>query len=231
MATYKKLTETEEYKNLVATDESLQEQVEAKQDKLTAGNNITISGNTISATGTSGSGTAYSVMKGASATSDGTSGLVPAPAAGKQSYVLTGGGAFQYLGASTTTSSTALTLALIVGGVTVKSLQIPVATTTAGGLLSASDKAKLDSLDADATATAIAGQNTNYVSNIAITQSASHPDWARFTVQKGNSTQYSFDLNNATATVQGLMSAKDKAKLDAYPAYSEIEARLAALEA
>jgi len=80
------------------------------------------------------------------------------------------------------------------------------ATTSADGLMSAEDKTKLDTLSS--------GGNTDYVSNIALTQSASHPDWARFTVQKGNSTQYAFDLANATSTVQGLMSATDKANLD-----------------
>jgi len=80
------------------------------------------------------------------------------------------------------------------------------ATTSAAGLMSAEDKTKLDTLSS--------GGNTDYVSNIALTQSASHPDWARFTVQKGNSTQYAFDLANATSTVQGLMSATDKANLD-----------------
>ena len=48
-----------------------------KQNTLTAGSNIQINGDTISATDTT-----YSVMGGASAGSAGTSGLVPAPAAG-----------------------------------------------------------------------------------------------------------------------------------------------------
>jgi len=128
MATYKKLTETDEYKALVATDESLQTQVTANAEA-------------ISKLSSSGS-----------------------------------------------------------GGTTAE------ATTTTAGLMSAEDKAALDTLTS--------GQNTDYVSNIAITQEAAHPDWARFTVQKGNSVQYSFDLDNATTTVQGLMSAADKTSLD-----------------
>ena len=58
-----------------------------KQNTLTAGSNIQINGNTISATDTT-----YSVMSGASAGSAGTSGLVPAPAAGDQNKALKGDG-------------------------------------------------------------------------------------------------------------------------------------------
>lgn len=58
-----------------------------KQNTLTAGSNIQINGDTISATDTT-----YSVMSGASAGSAGTSGLVPAPAAGDQNKALKGDG-------------------------------------------------------------------------------------------------------------------------------------------
>ena len=58
-----------------------------KQNTLTAGSNIQINGDTISATDTT-----YSVMSGASSGSAGTSGLVPAPAAGDQNKALKGDG-------------------------------------------------------------------------------------------------------------------------------------------
>ena len=57
------------------------------QPKLTAGSNITISGDTISATDTT-----YSAMTGATSGAAGASGLVPAPAAGDNTKVLTGDG-------------------------------------------------------------------------------------------------------------------------------------------
>lgn len=58
-----------------------------KQNTLTAGSNIQINGDTISATDTT-----YSVMSGATSGSAGTSGLVPAPAAGDQNKALKGDG-------------------------------------------------------------------------------------------------------------------------------------------
>jgi len=55
----------------------------------------------------------------------------------------------------------------------------------------------------------------DYVTDIAVTQEAAHPDFARLTIKKGYSnTQYSVDIANASTTVQGLMSASDKTKLD-----------------
>jgi len=59
------------------------------------------------------------------------------------------------------------------------------------------------------------GSNTNYVTNVAVTQTAAHPTFVRFTIQKGGSVQYSADIANATTSVQGLMSAADKTSLDA----------------
>ena len=57
------------------------------QEKLTAGSNIQINGATISATDTT-----YSVMTGADSGTAGTSGLVPAPAAGDDTKFLSGDG-------------------------------------------------------------------------------------------------------------------------------------------
>ncbi len=58
-----------------------------KQNTLTAGSNIQINNNTISATDTT-----YSPMTGATSSTAGTAGLVPAPAAGDQDKVLSGAG-------------------------------------------------------------------------------------------------------------------------------------------
>lgn len=58
-----------------------------KQDTLTAGTNITITNNTISATDTT-----YTHFTGATASTDGVAGLVPAPVAGDEDKVLKGDG-------------------------------------------------------------------------------------------------------------------------------------------
>lgn len=58
-----------------------------KQDTLTAGTNITITNNTISATDTT-----YTHFTGATASTDGVAGLVPAPVAGDEGKVLKGDG-------------------------------------------------------------------------------------------------------------------------------------------
>lgn len=90
---------------------------------LTAGNNVTITGAsdkiTIAATDTK-----YSTMGAATASTAGTSGLVPAPAAGKQGQYLRGDGTW-----ATPTNTTYNN-----------------ATTSAAGLMSAADKTKLDGI-------------------------------------------------------------------------------------
>ena len=65
------------------------------QDKLTAGTNITISGNTISAS--------YSSFGGATSSTAGSTGLVPAPAAGDEGKVLKGDGTWGSVSAGLTT--------------------------------------------------------------------------------------------------------------------------------
>ena len=64
-----------------------------KQDALTAGTNIQINGTTISATDTT-----YSAMAGATSGAAGTSGLVPAPAAGDNTKALYGDGTWKLPG-------------------------------------------------------------------------------------------------------------------------------------
>lgn len=66
---------------------------------VSAGSNITISGDTISATDTT-----YSDFTGADSVTAGTSGLVPAPSAGDEDKILTGGGAWNALKTVNSTS-------------------------------------------------------------------------------------------------------------------------------
>lgn len=67
-----------------------QSDLAGKQDVLTAGSNITINNNTISATDTT-----YSDFTGADASTAGTNGLVPAPAAGDNTKFLSGDGTWK----------------------------------------------------------------------------------------------------------------------------------------
>lgn len=82
-----------------------------KQDKLIAGDNIQIVGRTISATG--GSATQF---VGATASTDGTSGVVPAPLAGEQNKVLKGDGTWGDASAYTLPPATTTTLGGIIVG-------------------------------------------------------------------------------------------------------------------
>lgn len=91
--------------------------------------------------------TTYSVMGAATASAAGTQGLVPAPAAGKQSQYLRGDGTW-----ATPTNTT-----------------YSAATTSAAGLMSASDKSKLDGIASGANKTvvdsAMSTDSTNPVQN------------------------------------------------------------------
>ena len=69
------------------------ESVYTVQEELTAGSNISISGNTISATDTT-----YSDFTGASSSTAGANGLVPAPAAGDDTKFLSGDGTWKAVG-------------------------------------------------------------------------------------------------------------------------------------
>lgn len=92
-----------EYSVSNVTDDAFYYDTSEIQSKLTAGSNITITGSTISATDTT-----YSAFTGATAGDAGTSGLVPAPAAGDQDKVLTGGAT--YLGVDTTVTQSSSNL-------------------------------------------------------------------------------------------------------------------------
>lgn len=78
---------------------SLLPDISGKQNTLTAGSNITISGDTISATDTT-----YSNFTGADSVTAGASGLVPAPAAGDDDKILTGGATWNELKTVNSTS-------------------------------------------------------------------------------------------------------------------------------
>lgn len=86
------------------------EDVYTIQEKLTAGSNISISGNTISATDTT-----YSDFTGASSSTAGSAGLVPAPAAGDDTKFLSGDG---------TWSEPSNVLHLYTSGITTSSFQL-----------------------------------------------------------------------------------------------------------
>lgn len=74
-----------------------------KQDTLTAGTNITITNNTISATDTT-----YQDFAGATSGAAGTSGLVPAPAAGDEGKFLKGDGTWDDAAGSTYTAGSGI---------------------------------------------------------------------------------------------------------------------------
>ena len=82
-----------------------------KQDKLIAGDNIQIVGRTISATGA-----AATQFVGATASTDGTPGVVPAPLAGEQNKVLKGDGTWGDASAYTLPPATTTTLGGIIVG-------------------------------------------------------------------------------------------------------------------
>lgn len=82
-----------------------------KQDKLIAGANIQIVGRTISATGA-----AATQFVGATASTDGTPGVVPAPLAGEQNKVLKGDGTWGDASAYTLPPATTTTLGGIIVG-------------------------------------------------------------------------------------------------------------------
>ena len=153
-----------------------------------AGNNITISGDgTISATDTN---TTYEVMEGATSEANGQSGLVPAPTQGQQTRFLRGDGTWQVPTNTTYTN----------------------ATQSKDGLMSATDKTKLDG---------IAENANNYVhpttpGNKHIPSGGSTGQVLKWSADgtavwgTDNDTTYT----DATTSKAGLMSATDKTKLD-----------------
>lgn len=180
---------------------------DSKTDTLTlvAGSNITLTPDatndkiTITATDTN---TTYSTMGAATSSTAGTSGLVPAPAAGKQASFLRGDGT--WVVPTNTTYS--------------------VATTSANGLMSSTDKSKLNGIASGAevnqnafgnvkvgSVTVAADGKTDTLelvagSNVTLTGDATND---KVTIAATNTT-----YSNATTSAAGLMSASDKSKLD-----------------
>lgn len=116
---------------------------------LTAGSNVTLTPNstndsvTIAATDTQ-----YSDFNGATSSAAGANGLVPAPASGADKYVLVGNGAWRkvdFVAPESTTSILNATYSLD-STTPIIEFQLKSATSSNGGMMSKTDKAKLDSL-------------------------------------------------------------------------------------
>lgn len=184
------------------------------------GSNISLSSGTISLTKanvTSALGytppttnTTYGTMGGASASAAGTSGLVPAPSAGAATRYLRSDGTWATPPDTNTTYSAA--------------------TTTAAGLMSASDKSKLDGIASGAnnytytlpTASSSTLGGVKVGSNITLSSGVISLTKDNVTSALGytpptTNTTYSA----ATTSVAGLMSASDKSKLDGITASAD----------
>ena len=151
--------------------------------------------------------TTYSTMGGATSAAAGSEGLVPAPAAGKQASFLRGDGTWA-VPANTTYSA---------------------ATVGANGLMSSTDKAKLDGIEESAnnythpaytarTGAPTANQTPAFGGTFSVSQPVSD---ATGHITAMNSRTITIPSTAATTSAAGLMSAADKAKLDAFSAASE----------
>ena len=158
------------------------------------GSNITISSGTISLTKdnvTAALGytppttnTTYSNMTAATSSAAGKAGLVPAPAAGKQASFLRGDGTWA-VPTNTTYSA---------------------ATTSAAGLMSATDKSKLDGIATGANAYSLPTASSSTLGGIKVGTNLSISNG----VLSATNTTYSA----ATTSANGLMSSSDKTKLN-----------------
>ena len=217
--------------------------------------NLSVNGRTITFTkgdGTTGTintqdtNTTYSNFKGATASADGGSGLVPAPTKGNEGKYLKADGTWgtpantTYADMKGATSSAAGTHGLVPAPAAGKQSQYlrgdgtwatPTNTTysdatqSTHGLMSVDDKKKLDG---------IASGANNYVhptssGNKHIPSGGSAGQFLKWSADgtavwaNDNNTTYS----DATQSTHGLMSVNDKKKLDAYPAYSTIQSTYA----
>lgn len=86
------------------------------------------------------------VFTGATSSANGTVGLVPAPASATMSYVLTGDGSWKALCAGTSYGSDYVTHKIGVGTSANVGANINAATSSTAGVMSSSDKSKLDSI-------------------------------------------------------------------------------------
>lgn len=114
------------------------------------GNGLTMTGDVLSVTTQSAS-----VMTGATSSADGTSGLVPAPETTDRAHVLTGEGIWDSLALHSNSGPTGKSVTLVVGMTDVSTINLGTdssatlaATSSANGLMTAADKAKLDGFSA-----------------------------------------------------------------------------------
>lgn len=153
----------------------------------------------------------HSAMTAASSSAAGTAGFVPAPAAGKQGQFLRGDGTW-----ATPTNTT-----------------YGAATTSAAGLMSASDKSKLDGITAGANKYTHPSYTAKTSGLYKVTVDATGHVSAATAVAKSDITALGIPSTNttysaATTSAAGLMSAADKKKLDGL---SSTTADLTALQA
>ena len=173
--------------------------------------------------------TTYSVFKGATASADGGSGLVPAPIKGQEDALLLGNGNWATISSKVTgDNGMNLSMTLTERDGTQHSIagwSIGVANEGESGLMTADDKVKLNG---------IASGANNYVhptssGNKHIPSGGSAGQFLKWSADgtavwaNDNNTTYS----DATQSTHGLMSVNDKKKLDAYPAYSTIQSTYA----
>ena len=173
--------------------------------------------------------TTYSVFKGATASADGGSGLVPAPIKGQEDALLLGNGNWATI-SNKVTGDNGMNLSMTLterDGTQhpIVNWYIGVANEGESGLMGVDDKKKLDG---------IASGANNYVhptssGNKHIPSGGSAGQFLKWSADgtavwaNDNNTTYS----DATQSTHGLMSVNDKKKLDAYPAYSTIQSTYA----
>ena len=173
--------------------------------------------------------TTYSVFKGATASADGGSGLVPAPIKGQEDALLLGNGNWATI-SNEVTGDNGMNLSMTLterDGTQhpIANWYIGVANEGESGLMDVDDKKKLDG---------IASGANNYVhptssGNKHIPSGGSAGQFLKWSADgtavwaNDNNTTYS----DATQSTHGLMSVNDKKKLDAYPAYSTIQSTYA----
>lgn len=153
----------------------------------------------ITALGIPSQDTTYSDMTGATATTDGTNGLVPKPPKGYQGAYLRGDGVWQFP----------------------KDTKYDPVTTTKDGLMIASDKVKLDGIETGANRYVHPTYSSHNNGLYKITVDSKGHVRATTAVSKADITALGIPSTNttystATQTVNGLMSSTDKKKLDGF---------------
>jgi hypothetical protein len=160
---------------------------------------VNVSKSDITALGIPSQDTTYSDMTGATATADGTNGLVPKPSKGDQSKFLRADGTWSI------PSDTTYNLA----------------TTTSNGLMSSSDKTKLNGIETGANKYVHPTYTSKTSGLYKITVDGTGHVSGTTAVSKADITALGIPSENteyltATQTVNGLMSSTDKKKLDGF---------------